>query len=236
MAVGGVELMAFAQVASITPGTFSGEDTQHLVPMPATVNAGDLLVALISNDGNATVTTPAGWNLLASDAQASACRLGVYYRIANGTEGGTTVDFVTSVAETMATDVYRITGWHGTTPPEVGIAVGATTANPDPPSLAPSWGAADTLFIALFGTGTANTASAYPTDYTDGTTHATGGSAASIGSARRELNAASDNPGTFTITGTVACLAQTVVIRPAAGAATADPYPYVGGGYYPHQG
>lgn len=229
--------MAFPVVESVTPSNFANA-TSHLVAMPATVNVGDLLIALIATDGVASVTTPANWNSLHSSATA-ANRLGSYYKIAVGDEDGTTVDFVTSATETMAAQVYRISNWHGTTPPEIGAPASAGSGDPDPPSLIPSWGAADTLWLAEYGSDAVSTATAYPTDYTDGITASAGGAGqCSIGSARRNLNATSDNPGTFTVTdNTKAWVAQTIAIQPAAGgAAAADPYPYVGGGYYPTEG
>ena len=58
--------------------------------MPATVDAGDLLLMHFVNDGNATVTTPAGWTLLNSTLNGTQVRSGWYYKLAAGTEGGTT--------------------------------------------------------------------------------------------------------------------------------------------------
>jgi len=96
-----VPALAAPVVASVTETAFDTATTAHYVNMPATVTADDLLIVLFTNDGNAAVTTPTGWNLLASDANGTQVRLSVYYKIAAGTEGGTTVNFVTSVVEPL---------------------------------------------------------------------------------------------------------------------------------------
>lgn len=105
-------------------------------------------------------------------------------------------------------------------PPEIGTAATGASTLPNPPTLTPSWGAADTLWLVVAGASGAVTASAYPTNYTDGNDDATSsGTAASIASARRALNAATEDPGTFTISASTNWVAQTLAVRPAAGAA-----------------
>jgi len=189
--------------------------------MPATVNAGDLLIALFTNDGGATVTTPSGWTQLASTANGSAVRLSVYYKIAAGTEGGTTVNFVTSAnEEEAAAQVYRITNWHGTTLPEISTAATSTSTRPDPASLDPAgWDVADTLWLAVAGQdrGDQGPTIAYPAYYTDGIStlsSATTDSCRTL-SARRVLAAASENPGAFTIPASEEWVAFTIAVRPA---------------------
>ena len=213
--------MAFPTVSDETIEAFATNTTEHLVDMPATVDSGDLLLVMFTNDATDTVTTPTGWTQLFSEIRSPNVRHGGYYKIADGTEGGTTVDFVTSGTETAMAVVYRITSWHGTTPPEVGTFAEATSTTPDPPSLTPSWGAEDTLWIAHFGAndnGT-GTVSAFPTSYTNGLSGRANNVASSCmaGSARRNLNATSDDPGTFTKNNSDAWVANLTAIRPAAG-------------------
>ena len=172
--------------------------------MPATVNAGDLLIVIFTNDGIATVTTPAGWTELASNKRGIAVRLSAYYKIAVGDEDGTTVNFVTFAAEQAAAQVYRITNWHGTTPPEISTAATGISTAPDPTSLNPTgWDAEDTLWIAVAGQdrGDQSGTTAYPASYTDGTSTLSVHSWQSCRtlSARRVLTAASEDPGAFTI-------------------------------------
>ncbi|HUW46541.1 MAG TPA: CFI-box-CTERM domain-containing protein [Dehalococcoidia bacterium] len=215
-----VPALAAPVVASVTETAFGTYTTDHYVDMPATVNAGDLLIALFTNDGGATVTTPSGWTQLASTANGSAVRLSVYYKIAAGTEGGTTVNFVTSAnEEEAAAQVYRITNWHGTTPPEISTAATGTSTRPDPASLDPAgWDVADTLWLAVAGQdrGDQGPTIAYPAYYTDGIStlsSATTDSCRTL-SARRVLAAASENPGAFTIPASEEWVAFTIAVRP----------------------
>jgi hypothetical protein len=217
-----VPALAAPVVASVTETAFDTDTTDHYVDMPATVNAGDLLIVLFTNDGSATVTTPAGWSLLASTANGSAVRLSVYYKIAAGTEGGTTVNFVTSANEQAAAQVYRITSWHGTTPPEISTAATGISTRPNPASLDPAgWDVADTLWLAVAGQdrGDQSGTTAYPSSYTDGISTQSSDPATTgvcrVHSARRVLAVASENPGAFTIPASEEWVAFTIAVRPA---------------------
>lgn len=215
--------MAFPTVANQSVNAFLVDATNHNVGMPATVNAGELLLCLFCNDGSATVTTPSGWTQRWSLNNGSNVRLSAYYRIADGSEGGTQVNFVTSAAETAVARVYRITNWHGTSAPEAATATGSTST-PDPPAVTPSWGAQDTLWIACHGRSSTVTLSSYPTDYSNGTNDSSGSGTthAQLAVARRELAAASENPVAFTLSGSAAWVAATVAVAPA-GAAAGQP-------------
>jgi len=126
-----VPALAVPVVASVTETAFGTATMDHYVNMPATVNVSDLLIVLLTNDRNESVTTPGGWSLLASDANGAHVRLSVYYEIATGTEGGTTVNFVTSASEQAMAQVYRISNYHGTTPPEISTAATSTDMAPE---------------------------------------------------------------------------------------------------------
>lgn len=213
--------MVFPVVESLTETSLEGNETSHLINMPATVDSGDLLITLFSNDDVETVTTPIGWSLLGNMVGGSlnnGDRLSIYAKRADGTEGGTTVDFVTSDTEEAAGQVYRITGWGGIAPNDVEISSFAVedSDSPDPSSLSPSWGALDTLWLAISNHHDGDRSiTAYPTNYTDGSQITTSGAAGtSLQSARRELNASSDDPGTFTIDTSRRWAAVTLAVRP----------------------
>jgi len=214
-----VPALAAPAVASVTEAAFGTDTTNHYVNMPATVNAGDLLIVLFTNDGSATVTTPGGWTSLASNTNGIYVRLSVYYKIAAGTEGGTTVNFATSGSEQAAAQVYRITDWHGTTPPEISAGATGTNTRPNPASLNPSgWDVADTLWLAVAGQdrGDQSGTTAYPAYYTDGisTLSSSGISSCRTLSASRVLAAASEDPGAFTIPASEQWVAFTIAVRP----------------------
>jgi len=212
--------MALA-VVSITHSTFLTDTTAHAVSMPATVAAGELLVAFIASDGSATVTTPAGWTLLYSTPQSTTARGSAYVKIALGTEGGTTVDFVTSAVEQMAAQVYRLTGamavlTHTVGTAVIGVAAGTTV---DPPAVTAAWGASDNLFITCVANSGAQTLVSGPSGWgTPVTTNdGGGGQAAASASCYTSILAspnASENPGVFTFSATGAVnVANTIVIR-----------------------
>lgn len=197
------------------------------VNLPASISAGDLLIAIVETRNNATFTsgTPAGWTALSSQqGGGSAGYMRTFYRIANGSEGSTAT-WTASISTTAVWQTMKITGWDGTQAPEVLTANGdATSANP--PSLTPSWGAADTLWIAMAGH-TAITATAFtaaPTNYSgfqcDGAS--SGGSACSLGFSYRQLNAGTEDPGAFTAGGSNRFwTAATIAIKPAGSSNTA---------------
>jgi hypothetical protein len=215
-----VPALAAPVVYSLTETAFGTDITDHYVNMPATVNAGNLLIILFTNDGSATVTTPVGWTQLASNANGAAVRLSVYYKIAAGTEGGTTVNFVTSAAEEAAAQVYRIAYWHGTTPPEISTAATGTSTAPNPASLnLAGWDVADTLWLVVAGQdrGDQSGTTAYPVHYIEGVSLLSSNDTGScrIHSAGRVLAAASEDPGAFTIPVSEEWVAFTIAVRPA---------------------
>jgi hypothetical protein len=208
-----------AVVESITETVFSSDSTSHAVAMPATLNAGDGIIVFLTTDGDATVTTPAGWRRLYNESNGTALRGTAYARVSRGTEGGTTVDFVTSVAETAAAQVYRITNWSGSLTgiqaAPAGEITSGTTA--DPPSLTAYWGSAKNLWLASVHTSTSQTVSSAPTNYTDltQTTSGSGATHAQCITARRAVETATEDPGVFTMSGSGASkVYSTVSIAP----------------------
>lgn len=215
--------MAFPSAGTPVATQFAASVTSMPVSLPATINAGDLLLALVEVRNTATYTKPTGWSDISTIAQAGGGAVGKlngFYKIAAGTEAGTTPTWTASTGTTGIWQTIRVTSWHGTTPPEATTASGdATAANP--PSLTPSWGTDDTLWLAIAGHAAAVTAawSAAPTNYSgfqnDGAS--SGGAAVSIASSTRQLNAISEDPGAFTVSGSNRFwTSATIGIRPAA--------------------
>jgi hypothetical protein len=98
---------------STTVTDFSSDTTAHAANMPATVNAGDLLVAFAAFDMTALITTPAGWTNMLANGTNSALVGGVFAKVAAGNEGGTTVDFATDTAQRGSVHVIRVSSWAG---------------------------------------------------------------------------------------------------------------------------
>jgi hypothetical protein len=110
----------------------------------------------------------------------------------------------------------RITGWHGTTPPEATTATG-TTINPDPPSITPSWGSEENLILCTCGqngAGAGGNITVFPeadNQTQDGTG---GGGSAGGGICTAEQSASPYNPGQFTLAASIDWVAATIVVRP----------------------
>lgn len=201
---------------SVTASTTTTNVTTHNATMPATVNAGDLLVAIIAQNSRTSVTTtPTGWALAEPMAVNSVgnISIGIYYKVADGTEGGTSVNFATSVGHKSAHHVHRIqAGTYSGTPQVANFFSTSNSANPDPPSLTPSWGSANTLWIAAAGAAVAETWSAYPFASNQTGTSVPSGDA--LASCTDATAGASINPGTFTMTASSSWGTYTVAISP----------------------
>lgn len=237
--------MSFPQTAD---PTMSVDTTStYGVLMPPTVNAGDLLIMCCNWDGTHVITTPAGWTKPTNgEGDASGNQLGIIFlKVADGTEDGATVAITSDADNNFAAHVYRVTSWFGTLA-GVELAVRTSLANGDvgnSPSLTPSWGNRDTLWISFIAfceaTGIDTTATAAPANYTNLNQNVQGlgsGGARSI-SARRELKTATEDPGVFTHTDPAPINAGqadfTIAIRPTDSTAPGGrnkPKPPKGGG------
>lgn len=181
-----------------------------------TKNPGDLLIFIVVAYQTSTGTNAAfsGWNNgyteFHDSATSTTMAIGCAYKWSDGTETGfAQVTQATTITGHAATILLSIPGAHATTPPEAGgRASSADATMADPTSLNPSgWDAEDTLWIAVGGDGETATAGSYtglasaPTNY--GNYADTGISADAIGGveaavAFRQLNASSEDAGSFT--------------------------------------
>jgi len=206
---------AFPTVAATNTSGQSSNVTSHTVNLPTGINAGDLLIVFFACDGDSTVTWPTGNGWASIFHQTNSVTLDVGYKIADGTEGAT-ITVGTGASEQSAHISYRITGHNSAQAPQVSTGATGTSASPNPNSLTPTGGAKDYLWIAVEGNDDGrDTASAYPSNYTNGQTNPAGTtSGVNVAVARRQLNASSEDPGTFTIPSEewVAC---TVAVHPA---------------------
>lgn len=190
----------------------------------STASAGDLLIAIIFGDGTGTFTWAGTTTAteLTDTAMGAVAEVAIAYRIATG--GETNIDATCSASERSTHIGIRIPAaeWHGTTPPEIAVGASASTANPNPPNLAPSWGSAATRWIAGYGTDSGNV-TAYPSGYTDNQTASGTPASAAYGAIATKLaTAASDDPGTFTNSVADDSVPFTIAVRPA-GSTTITP-------------
>lgn len=206
-----------------------------LLQMPSGIVAGNLLIAIVCGniDGNVAggvFSSAVGWTLITQDANAdNNLDTAAYRRNATGTEGtqqyfqGSPTWYKTSNIVTY--QVYRITGNNQSQAPVGVTSVGSSSANPDPLVLTPPWGADNTTWIATVCTTEKNTSpfilptiTALPANYLSirprDKWDQTGFQTSQIQGTFRNLTAASENPGAFTLSGTVVKqLAMTLGIR-----------------------
>lgn len=205
-------------VTTVASATNSA-DTNHTVALPDGSNVvGRTLVVKVVADVPTTVGFPSGWTV---DGQgATGVQLAVGRKIVDGTEGfpatGATIIVTTSAAMTSAHRSHLVAGAHVTSVPEVAYATGLGST-PDPPNLDPAgWAAEGNLWFAVVGTRFNEMVSAAPTNYTNLlTSNSTNGDNGTLATARRELNAAAENPGTFTIGSSMVWVTATIAVRPA---------------------
>lgn len=197
--------------ATETSTTFT--DTTHPIDMPASISAGDLLLVgfCTSTGGSNTVSIQSGdnWNLLNTDS-ANGLQVLVYWKIA---EGSDTLTLETTNNSISGHFSYRITGHDPDATPEYGSFTTASSGTTvDPPSLAPSWGLEDTLFIAVLGHANTSAISGYPSGYGD--TVSASGLGNSCGAAALGVRTDSEDPSSFTVGGgSTSLVSNTIAIR-----------------------
>jgi len=214
--------VAFPTVASELGGNEATNDTSYTITGITGATAGQRLLVFLACDGVPTTGTwPTDWvqrkRIL---ADASAAVLEIWEKVsADGTE--TDFGITLSASEMKAHRTMRIASSHASAAVEVSTGVVGTSTTPDPDSLTPSWGSNDTLWFAVTGTDAQPSVTSYPTSYGlyQSSDHAASSGGAHVGKAGRELAAASDNPGTFTIGSSQEWAAVTVGVRPEAAAA-----------------
>lgn len=143
---------------TITPGAFGsagagGQTTGSPLQLvcPATVNAGDLLVAHVIRESHATIGTPVGWTLHAQADQTPDLRGYLFYKVADGTEDGASISFTASnLGVAKYGRIYRFTG--GVTGASLGVVTttdGASVATANAPAVSGTVGNLGCLFVAV---------------------------------------------------------------------------------------
>jgi hypothetical protein len=215
--------------------------------LPATTVAGELLILLVSvAQSGLSAGVPAGWARMGGIGVVGGMQIVVGAVIADGTEGGTTVNVGWSNSAKACGICVRVSG-HGYTstdvsgwttatnsPMSVGVSssAGSTAPDPDVSDTTPSQ---DNLFLALAGwLGTA-TVTAWPTNYSSQQTQTASGGG---GGATTKCGAAiaghpttattSENPSAFTLSASNVWVAATIVLKPSIpdiiGSLTMAPY------------
>jgi hypothetical protein len=220
---------------AFTVGGFTGfyrksrtavDGTNHTVLLPDGSNVSGRLVLVVFSVDGSTITWPSSPEFLqVGNVGVTGAVIAAAYRFIDGTESGfdgtdDSIVVAMSGSEQSNAHVFTFTdGHHASTPPEAATATGSG-ANADPPSLNPAgWDVEAALWVAAAATRFNALFSVAPVSYTE-LLHSGGGPAngddnASLGTALRELSAASEDPGTFTSGDGGLWVSMTVAVRPA---------------------
>jgi len=202
----------FPRVVDSSTGTSTA--LSHTHTLQTGIQAGDLLLFFGSAQLGSSVTfsvfAPDGWdNLWTYVGGGNLRQFFCFGRVANGMEKDVLM-IAGAGSPVWQTMCVRIDRTHARSPVEYGTSATGNSVSPNPPSISPSWGATKKTLIAAvmahIGTGAPTT----PTDYTDQIHFAS--ASGSISVAFREVEAASEDPGVFTISSNQ-WAANTIAIR-----------------------
>ena len=197
----------------VSATTATGAGTSTAVPSPAGVQAGDVLVAAVSVRGTPTITAPAGWTLVRTDANGTTMRQSVYVRALTGTDGSST--WTLSQAKDTVIQVVAYRGVD-TASPVVGsagaISTTATVTSPAAPAVA---GARVVTFAGIARTTTLAPAAPL-TERTEITTAGTATYKVTANSADTTSTGTTAGPFSTTANGSAGGVGQTVTLRPLA--------------------
>ncbi len=213
-------LAASPLVVSRGNGT-SGNATTLTVTLTGTPASGDLYVVFLQSQTNTVTwsqnTGTTGWVELA-DTNGQA----IFYKQIGASEPNPT--FIQSQSTRSGYGVLQITGHENpaTQAPEVGTQSTGTGSAPNPPSITPTGGSKDYLFIAVGGNNDARrNYTVAPTNYTNlNAFNTSGGPNGGAGAtAERELTASTENPDTFTMDGSATWFSNIIAVHPEASTA-----------------
>lgn len=203
------------KTGSIT-GNSGGASTSYNAPLPADIQAGELLLLIVATESGAagTIATPSEWSVGWNEIGGGTLRRFVcFYKIATGSEGASVA--LTSTNSRWVSVAYRIASWSGV--PQFGAMATGTSSAANPPSLSLSSGGATLWIAAQAIAGNVTTAVAAPTNYTDliqDTVVNGGDDRPRVAAAVRLLGAISEDPGAFSVSATN-WAANTIAVRAA---------------------
>ncbi|MCK5319193.1 MAG: hypothetical protein KAJ55_14875 [Anaerolineales bacterium] len=227
--------MTFPAVETTATSVTSSSLTTHTIDTPAGVVSGDLLIAFIAMENDGADPQYSGWSDGFTEIKdkltggLAGANVGVAYKFSDGTEGANIT--VSSVdAERAAHAMFRISSASLASAPEISAGGSGLSAAPDPDNLIPVLLTRDYLWLVLAGYEKDDeTITGFPTNYGSNQVTSSMFSGATIGIATRELAAAAENPGVFSMSGAEEWQAFTLAVTPL-GTATLGGTAVVGAG------
>lgn len=203
------------------PTTTIGSGGLTAVNLPSSIATGDLLFVMCSSNVNAAHATPSGWTKAVEKTQVGGGfphATAVFYKVAAGTESGTTPNFSAGVADCVA-HAYRVPAgkWTGAVSASAGASGTTSACNPDSLALTGRF-----LVFAVGGYSNATIGANTPYSNTTQTGTSNGGQECYIGTDYTCKDVvSSEDPAGFT--GSVTTWeAMTVAVRAADNAVDAD--------------
>jgi hypothetical protein len=138
---------------NVTPTVTTTTAAASIVNYPASTTSGDILVCVFTSIFNKTITIPVGWTQVGTEARYNDVSQYIFYKTADGTEGGTTFTVTQSGNAARVAIVIKLD-------PTVVDATGSFIEKPTNtedttkivpcPTATPSWGTGSkTLFIPI---------------------------------------------------------------------------------------
>lgn len=214
------EAKAFAAVQGTPTCTADTTSASFTVTLPTGVAAGEVLMLFMSLTTTGTVSqTSGGFTQINTATNGTAVQGEVWAKIAAGGDANPVFSFSGSSDDVaiiairvnshsvsnVSTDIYK------------GTAATGTDAAPNPPSLSPSPGSQDYLWIVYHAADDDDDTSAQPTNYTATHLHcqsANSTSSSETSVADRQLTQSTEDPGTFTIAASEEWVSNTFAIPP----------------------
>jgi len=193
----------YPYIASYTT-TVNASGTTHRYRYPSDIDAGDILLLSVANDGNRSWTVPATWSKLRGGNSGGAVDANWFYRYADGTETGNTADFTLSSGEPTVGVMLAIRGCNREFALTDNTPATGTSSTPNPSSGKVPKESRNRLVLAYAMWDHNDTFSSYPTNFTGiaGFSSGTGSGDCGTAAAYREVSGTSaEDPGTFGISG-----------------------------------
>lgn len=217
--------MAFPVPGTIVTSEQITDSTTHVISLPVSPPIGDKVQICFGIDGNPTrdwATTHSDWDEVDSITGAGGTNISadVFEREVTAlNQSDTSITITSGNAQISHAFAYPVSGADAATVSEGANSGVVSTATPDPPSLNPvGWDVEDTLWLCfLVIKRDAAAINSQPANFGAFTELDSGGlNGLTSAVCFRELAAASEDPGTWSITPTRQTIAPTVAIRPAA--------------------
>lgn len=180
------------------------DQTTNSAQLPATVNAGDRVLAyVVNNNAATTITKHADWTLILDAAGSSGTtttRSGWYYLDASSSIGGNSYNWTAS-ASTDTIVIYVVFQAGTFEPGWAPLAANSATANAPANQFGTTWGPSEVMVLSSAGyTAAAPTINAQPSPMTDLISDVTTGTnKVAAGVAREEAWSTGENPGTWDV-------------------------------------